>query len=215
MLPPPSLIHCRKATKCLTLRWLRCRDVTSMVSPSERQARGGRSDAWIFSCFTLCSLVLTQPLSLPLKLAATQNACADLSTEDETKGQGAIFLNFMYSCTCIGNCTAVIRFFHESMHGNYPDACKITNQQNKRVYTGTIGTCHNTIHVPTTPILPEVATTPLALYHAPPHHHHPKCWRRIVSLLVAAMTTLYRSRSPPPPPPPPPPGRFLHPAAAT
>ena len=44
------------------------------------------------------------------------------STVDEPKGQGAIFLIFLY---VHGNCTAVIRFFHESMHGNYPDACKI------------------------------------------------------------------------------------------
>ena len=33
------------------------------------------------------------------------------------------FLNFMY---VHGWCTAVIRFFHESMHGNYPDASKIS-----------------------------------------------------------------------------------------
>ena len=38
-------------------------------------------------------------------------------------GEGAIFLNFLY---VHGNCTAVIRFVHESMHGNYPDACKIS-----------------------------------------------------------------------------------------
>ena len=25
-----------------------------------------------------------------------------------------------------GDCTAVIRVFHESMHGNYPDGCKIS-----------------------------------------------------------------------------------------
>ena len=44
-------------------------------------------------------------------------------TKDEAKGQVLIFLNFLY---VHGNCTAVIRFFHESMHGNYPDASKIS-----------------------------------------------------------------------------------------
>ena len=35
-------------------------------------------------------------------------------------------LSFWILCTCmVYICTAVIRFFHESMHGNYPDACKI------------------------------------------------------------------------------------------
>ena len=50
----------------------------------------------------------------------------DLATVGEpksTKGQGLIFLNFLY---VHGNCTAVIRFVQESMHGNYPDACKIS-----------------------------------------------------------------------------------------
>ena len=45
------------------------------------------------------------------------------TTEVETKGEGAIFLNFLY---VHADCTAVIRVFHESMHGNYPDACKIS-----------------------------------------------------------------------------------------
>ena len=47
----------------------------------------------------------------------------DLATDPETKGQGAIFLNFLY---VHGNSTVAIRFFHESMHGNYPDGCKIS-----------------------------------------------------------------------------------------
>ena len=38
-------------------------------------------------------------------------------------GGVAVDLNFLY---VHGNCTAVIRFFHESMHGNYPDVCKIS-----------------------------------------------------------------------------------------
>ena len=47
----------------------------------------------------------------------------DLATVGETKGQVLIFFLFLY---VHGDCTAVIRFFHESMHGNYPDGCKIS-----------------------------------------------------------------------------------------
>ena len=36
-----------------------------------------------------------------------------------------LILNSMYRMYVHGDCTTLIRVFHESMHGNYPYACKI------------------------------------------------------------------------------------------